>query len=40
VVISVGDDEAERRRAATILSRHGGHFVDYYGPLTMVHLVP
>src|SRR6266545_1989322 len=39
VVISVNDGEAERRRAATILSRHGGHFVDYYGPLAIVHLV-
>jgi hypothetical protein len=40
VVISVSDDEAERRRAAAILSRHGGHFVDHYGPLAIVHLVP
>jgi hypothetical protein len=40
VVISVTDDEADRRRAAAILSRHGGHFVDYYGPLAIVHLVP
>jgi hypothetical protein len=40
VVISVPDDEARRQRAAAILSEHGGHFVNYYGPLAIVHLVP
>jgi hypothetical protein len=39
-VISVSDIEAERQRAAAILSQHGGHFVDYYAPLAIVHLVP
>jgi len=40
VVISVPDDEAARKRAAAILGKHGGHFVDYYRPLAVVHLVP
>lgn len=40
VVISVPDDEVERQRAAAILSKHGGHFVDYYAPLAIVHMVP
>jgi len=36
----VSDDEVERERVAAILSEHGGHFVDYYGPLAIKHLVP
>jgi hypothetical protein len=40
VVISVSDDEAERQQAAAILRERGGHLVDYYGPLALVHLVP
>jgi len=40
VAVSVSDDEVERERVAAILSEHGGHFVDYYGPLAIKHLVP
>lgn len=40
VVVSVPEEKAARERVAGILRQHGGHFVDYYGPLAIVHLVP
>lgn len=39
VSVSVPDELAARRVAA-ILGEHGGHFIDFYGPLAIEHLVP
>lgn len=39
VVVSVEND-AMKEAARRALERHGGHFVDYYAPLVIQHLVP
>jgi hypothetical protein len=39
VVVSV-DEDRKKEAAREVLESHGGHFVDYYGPLVIHHLVP
>ncbi|HXE58263.1 MAG TPA: hypothetical protein VNK43_09690 [Gemmatimonadales bacterium] len=39
VVVSVDGEEA-KEAVRRVLGAHGGHFVDYYGPLMIQHLVP